>query len=135
MPGTLDGIEVNIPTVAGESTSDRAPNEDVQFRMSHPPKYPMSAIKAHQSGKIVLKVLVSETGEPISAEVNEADPPEAASIFADASIAATMQWRFNPGLRDGKPYAGYVLVPFTYTLTDDDEDDNAAPPVDANDKG
>ncbi|HEX4479634.1 MAG TPA: energy transducer TonB [Rudaea sp.] len=135
LPGALDGIEVNIPVATQESTSDRAPNEDLQFRMSHPPKYPPAAITAHQSGEIVLKVLISETGEPLSAEVASAKPAESEAIFADASISAVMQWHFNPGLRDGKPYQGYALVPFTYTLTDDDEDDKSASPPDAKNNG
>ncbi len=122
MPDALDAITVRIPLATADAPSeDHGPNENVQFRMSRPPKYPQSAIRAHQSGKIVLKVLVSATGEPVSAEVNEATPPEAEAIFADASISAVMQWRFNPGLHDGKPFEGYVLVPFTYSLTDDDE--------------
>ena len=134
IPGALDGITVHIPQSTADAVpADSAPNEDVHFRMSRPPKYPLAAIKAHQMGKIVLKVLVSETGEPVSAEVDSATPPEAEAIFADASIAATMQWRFNPGLRDGKPYAGYVLVPFTYSLTDDD--DKPAAPSSAKDNG
>jgi TonB family protein len=87
----------------------------------HPPKYPIAAIAAKQTGHIVLKVLVSAAGEPESAEVNEAKPPEAEQAFADSSIAAVMQWRFNPGMKDGEPVPGYVLIPFEYNLTDDDE--------------
>ena len=72
----------------------------------------------------MLKVLVSAAGEPESAEVNEADAAGSAqAIFADASISAVMQWRFNPGSsRRRSRSAGYVLIPFTYSLTDDDED-------------
>ena len=134
LSGALDAITVRIPQMTADvAPADQAPNEDVQFRMSMPPKYPTAAIKAHQSGKIVLKVLISETGEPLSATVETATPPEAEAIFADASIAAVMNWRFNPGLHDGKPYEGYALVPFTYALTDDD--DKALVPAGGKDNG
>jgi bla regulator protein BlaR1 len=132
VPGALEAISVRVPQSTAEAAPiDQAPNEDVNFRMSRPPKYPTAAIKAHQSGKIVLKVLISESGEPLSAAVETATPPEAEAIFADDSISAVMQWRFNPGLRDGKPYEGYALVPFTYSLTDDDEE-SASPQADDN---
>jgi hypothetical protein len=44
---------------------------------------------------------------------------ETDQIFAGSSIAAAMQWVFTPGIRDGKPQGGYVLVPFTYSLRQD----------------
>jgi bla regulator protein BlaR1 len=117
--GALDAIVVELPGAVAKM-EDTMPSEDAGYRMSNPPKYPLNAIAAKQSGKIVLKVLVSATGEPEAAELYEAEPPEAAQIFADASIAAVMQWSFNPGMHEGKPASGYVLVPFTYRVTDDD---------------
>ncbi len=134
IPGALDAISIRSPQATADAEQvDHAPNEDIQFRASRPPKYPVAVIKAHQSGKIVLKVLISEAGEPLSASIESATPPEAEAAFADASISAVMNWRFNPGMHDGKPYEGYALVPFTYSLTDDDND--SAEPSATDDKG
>jgi TonB family protein len=120
--GELDPIEVASTSPLQTADDYSGPSENVDFRKMHPPKYPLAAIKAKQTGHIVLKVLVSSTGEPESAEVYEAKPAEASQAFADSSIAAVMQWRFNPGTRDGAPVAGYVLIPFDYNITDDDDD-------------
>ena len=35
-----------------------------------------------------------------------------------AAIDAVRNWVFNPGLRDGKPVQGYVLVPISFKLSD-----------------
>jgi TonB family protein len=115
----LNAILVRTMNYQARETGDKAPSENVEFRRMDPPRYPPQAIAAKQSGKIVLKVLVDNEGVPQSAEVFKSEPPEAEQIFAGSSIAAAMQWMFTPGLHDGKPQGGYVLVPFTYTLTDD----------------
>ena len=119
--GELDPIEVESAIAVAAADDYSGPTENVDFRRMHPPKYPLAAIKARQTGHIVLKMLVSAAGEPESAEVYEAKPAEAAQVFGDSAIATAMQWRFNPGMRDGKPVAGYVLVPFDYNITDDDD--------------
>jgi bla regulator protein blaR1 len=119
--GELEPIEVESANAVLAAADYSAPTENVDFRKMHPPAYPTAAIKAKRSGHVVVKVLVSAAGEPESAEMYEAEPPEASLAFADSSIAAVMQWRFNPGMRDGEPVPGYVLIPFDYNITDDDE--------------
>jgi TonB family protein len=118
-PGTLDAIRVSPPDEPGVASADRPPTEDVTFRDMHPPHYPSEAVQQKQSGDLVFKVLVDEHGAPQAVDVEKSNPPEAARIFTQASIEAIMQWRFNPGLKDGKPFAGYVLVPITFALHDD----------------
>jgi TonB family protein len=117
--GTLDAIRVSPPD-ADAQASDIPASEDVSYRKSTPPAYPVDAIKAHQEGKIVLKVHVDEHGDPESASVFQAQPPEAEATFGNASITAVMHWKFNPALRANKAVAGDVLVPFTYSLTETD---------------
>ncbi len=115
MGGQLDPIEIESTNAVLANGDYAGPTENVDYRRLQPPRYPTAALQAHQTGRIVLKVLVSAAGEPESAEVYEAKPAEAAQAFADSSIAAVMQWRFNPGMKDGEPVPGYVLIPFDYT--------------------
>ena len=100
--------------------SDTSPTQDVTFRHSDAPKYPKAAIDAHQSGKLILKVQVDEKGDVQFAEVEKADPPEAKGVFAESSVAAVMQWKFNPAKKNGKPVSGWVRVPIDFTLDDDE---------------
>jgi len=95
------------------------PTENTSFRQMQPPAYPRAAIDAHQSGHIMLRVHVDEQGMPRAAQIAEAEPVEAGPAFSAASIAAAMQWRYNPGTIDGRPAAGDVAVPIDFTLTDD----------------
>lgn len=117
--GTLDAIRVGPPAEPKAVMIDASPSEDVQYRKMFPPKYPAAAVAAKKSAKIEVKVLIDEHGVPQSAEIYSSDPPEAEQYFADASIDAAMQWRFNPGVKDGKPHGGYALIPIAYSLKDD----------------
>jgi TonB family protein len=118
--GTLDAIRVSPVVDPVSSSADRPPTEDVTFREMHPPQYPAQAVKDKLSGDLVFKVLVDEHGAPQSVDVEKSNPPEAARIFAQTSLEAIMQWHFNPGVKDGQPQAGYVLVPITFALDDAD---------------
>ena len=35
-----------------------------------------------------------------------------------AAMDAVRNWVFNPGLKDGQPVQGWVLVPISFKLTD-----------------
>ncbi|HEY2395699.1 MAG TPA: TonB family protein [Rudaea sp.] len=118
--GTLDAIRVSPPDEPLAATANRPPTEDVTFRDMHAPKYPEEAVRNKQSAKLMFKVLVDEHGAPQSVDIEHSDPPAAEKIFAQASIDAIMQWRFNPAIKDGKPHDGYVEVPITFSLKDDE---------------
>ena len=116
---TLDAIRIAPPKNAEARAADRQPSENASFRMMHPPKYPDEAIQQKLSARLMFKILVGEDGVPQTIDVDRCDPPEAEKVFAQASIDAIRSWRFDPGLKDGKPYPGYVHVPIDFTLTDE----------------
>lgn len=112
----LDAIRISAAPASAKATHDASVSEDTSYRKAVPPKYPVDAIKTHQQGEIVLRVMVDADGNPVSAKVEKADPPEAEATFAQASIDAVMQWKFNPAEKDGRKIGGEVRVPFTYSL-------------------
>jgi TonB family protein len=97
-------------------TGDAPAEENTSYRRSFPPTYPQAALDAHQSGHVEIKVLVDEHGDPRSAEVASAIPPEIAAVFGPASVKTVMQWRFHPARKEGKPVSGYILVPIDFSL-------------------
>lgn len=98
--------------------ADAPPSENLSYRRMYPPKYPADAVRNHISGKVVLRVTVDETGAPTLAEVASVEPESSTHALADAAIAAAMQWRYNPALKNGKPTGGEVLVPVDFSLDD-----------------
>lgn len=120
--GTLEAIRVGPP----EAKTSAAKSEDIpvaeklDYRKLSPPVYPQSAIDAHQAGKLMLKVHVDADGKPTSIVVDTAEPPAAKDVFGEAAVAAVKTWEFTPRMKNGKAVAGDVLVPFAFTLTEDD---------------
>jgi protein TonB len=74
------------------------------------PVYPSKALKDRVRGVVVLRVLVSQNGEPLEVKVER----EARQDLTDAAIAAVKQWRFEPARKDGYRVRAYtrVRIPF-----------------------
>lgn len=63
------------------------------------PVYPLEALRAKKSGKVLLRYIVDPTGMVVEAAAIESSAPE----FAGAALAAIDAWRFKPATRAGKP--------------------------------
>jgi TonB family protein len=88
-----------------------------------PPKYPVEAARSGIAGKVVLLLDVDADGRVTGVQVEEATP---AGVFDANTVAAAWQWRFEPGLRDGRPVAGRRRVPVTFSLDYPDTEDRRA---------
>ena len=82
------------------------------------PTYPVSAIKRGISGIVRLKVLISEIGEVIEAEV--VSSPDPMKSLDRAALRAVRQWRFSPALKDGRPIRAWHSVPMDFSLKRED---------------
>ena len=94
---------------------DYGPSEDQSFRRIRPPRYPPQAVRQRQEGEVVLRILVSETGDPIQIEIERSSRHR---ILDRAAMDAVRSWKFNPGMRNGRPVQGWVLVPINFRLSD-----------------
>jgi protein TonB len=74
------------------------------------PVYPDKALKDRARGVVVLRVLVSQNGEPLEVKVERG----ARQDLTDAAVAAVKQWRFEPARKDGFRVRAYtrVRIPF-----------------------
>jgi TonB family protein len=117
-PGMLDTIRLSPPQEDALAQLDAPATENVEYRLMHPPKYPASAIKAHQQGDVVLKVHVDALGNPVEAGVAKTIPPGLSPELGNASIAAVMQWKFNPARKNGKAVDDWISVPITFSLNE-----------------
>jgi len=80
---------------------------------SPPPAYPREARSKGWTGRVSVRVLISELGTVQNIEIT------ASSGYAsldDAALKALRQWRFHPGYRDGHAVAAWVIVPVLFKL-------------------
>lgn len=77
------------------------------------PEYPTQARRLHQEGRVLVRLVVDEQGNPQACSVHKADPPD---VFDDAALRAARRFRFVPGRVDGHFVATLVLIPFVFNL-------------------
>lgn len=74
--------------------------------------YPEMSRRMGEQGRVVLRVLVNEKGQPEKVQV------QTSSGYArldEASRQASLRAQFKPYMEDGRPVAVYVLLPFSYS--------------------
>ena len=75
--------------------------------------YPRASRRAGEAGRVLLRVFVDEEGRPHHVQVSRS------SGFArldDAAVDALRKARFKPSIDNGRPVAGWALVPLTFEL-------------------
>ena len=85
--------------------------------------YPIEAERQQLQGEVIVKLLVSETGDVEAVEVVSGDP-----ILAQAAVAAARKWKFKPFIKGGKPVKASTKVPFDFAFSDKITD-KSPPPV------
>jgi TonB family protein len=103
------------PTIAAPQTQPVAEAPAVEetppkMRRVVKPVYPPAALISRIRGIVILRVLVSETGEPLEIEVVR---PVRAGL-TEAAVSAVRRWTFEPGRRDGVPVKAWTTVPIPF---------------------
>lgn len=80
------------------------------------PRYPVSAIRAHKTGLVVLRARYDAAGAVVSAE-QDADSPKVDEHLISAATAATKTWIFKPEVVGGNAIAGWALIPFCFSVS------------------
>jgi bla regulator protein blaR1 len=76
------------------------------------PRYPAVAAANKVGGKVVLILDVAADGSVSHVSVEKSEP---AGVFDAAAIEAAGKWTLKPTMEDGKPVAGRVRVPITFS--------------------
>ncbi len=79
------------------------------------PIYPEEARKARIEGDVVLEAIVDIDGKPVQIRVLQL--PAKGYGFEEAAIEAVEQWKFRPGMRNGKPVPVIFSVIVHFTIS------------------
>ncbi len=75
-----------------------------------PPGYPEAARAAGLEGRVILKIVISESGSVTSVQVMRGDP-----MLAQAAVEVVKGWKFSPAMLEGKPIAVFRIVPINFS--------------------
>lgn len=76
------------------------------------PEYPAKLLRAKVSGEAVIDFTINENGMVVDPAIARATDP----AFGESALAAARMWRFLPRVRDGRPVATKVAMPFLFKL-------------------
>jgi TonB family protein len=98
---------VETPVSATTATADGA---GARLKTIVHPIYPRAALQARVGGVVILRVIVSEEGEPVQVDVVQGVRPD----LNAAAVSAIKRCLFEPGRVDGRPVRSSttVSVPF-----------------------
>ena len=102
-----------VAVSAPASTGLKTITSGIEYIQTPQLVYPPMSLKMGEQGKVLLRVLVNESGKATQVQV------QTSSGYArldEAGRQAAMRAVFKPNLEDGRPVAAYVLVPFTFSL-------------------
>lgn len=77
------------------------------------PSYPAVSRRVGEEGRVMLRVLVSKSGD---AEQVQIESGSGFSRLDKAALDAVKKWRFIPAKRNNQPISAYVIVPIQFTL-------------------
>lgn len=77
--------------------------------------YPEDAKKAGIEGVVYVQANVDEKGNVTKASVTKSDAP----ALNNAALEAVRKWTFTPAMKDKKPVATTVTIPFKFKLQKD----------------
>lgn len=80
------------------------------------PAYPATAMAEKHEGRVMLKLLVRETGRAAEVSVEQSS---GYSELDAAAVAAVEQWQFSPGQQGSRPVASWIMVPVQFSLDDE----------------
>jgi len=90
----------------GDTPVDQSP----RFRATVSPRYPAQALRSRIGGTVILRVLVSDTGEAMDVAVVRQIHPE----LSAAAVKAVRGWEWQPALRNGRPVTAWTTVPIPF---------------------
>lgn len=93
--------------------ADRAPTVD-RSRPT-PVMYPKTSQVAGEEGKVVVAVLVSDSGAPMQATVYKSSGH---TDLDDAAMSTAMNWHYVPAIKGGETTEEWVTVGVDYKLPD-----------------
>lgn len=99
---------------AGEATVGFGTPSGPRFLHRAIPEYPFLARRRKMEGKVILAVIIDETGKLTKTEVIEASD----RTFVDASLEALKKSTFLPARRNGQPVTCKAILPIRFSLVD-----------------
>ncbi|MPZ45349.1 MAG: TonB family protein [Betaproteobacteria bacterium] len=89
------------------------PRFDAAYLKNPPPPYPAQSRRLGETGRVVLRVLVTAGGTPERVELRTSS---GSRRLDGAALKTVQRWKFIPARQGDTPVSAWVLIPILFTL-------------------
>jgi TonB family protein len=108
-PSTSESPKQTLPTTVGQLEDSKS----LVAIKTQKAVYPMQAQEKQIQGRVLLQVLIDETGNVEKVEAVEGNP-----VLVDAAVSAMKKWKFKPYIKDGKPVKVNIKLPMDFAFSE-----------------
>lgn len=108
MPSAVEPVPAPVPFTDAKF--------DAAYLNNPKPVYPPAARRRGETGTVLLRVQISESGEALMVEVKSSSGSESLDRSARETVA---KWKFAPARKGAHPVAAWVIVPIKFTLNEE----------------
>jgi protein TonB len=101
------------PTVQAPAPPKHIPASAVQYLEPPAPDYPHASRRLREAGRVLVRVYIDEAGLPRSVQMEQSSSH---ARLDDAAVVAVRHARFKPYTENGRPTAGWALIPLLFDL-------------------
>lgn len=112
-PGVGDGMSVTESNLTQAVQNSMDENRSPKVVSRGPLDYPVSAKASGVEGFVLVKVLVAENGSVQDVQLVESEPK---GFFEESALRSIRQWRFDPGMKNGKTMALWSSQKIVFSL-------------------
>jgi len=105
-----------VADVEERSSSDFQRDQQPAPIKKVPAVYPPDLKKKGIEGKVVVEFIVDYSGNVAEAYVID-ESKNAPWQFQYAAVVAVWQWKFRPGIKDGRPVSARMQLPFIFEMS------------------
>ena len=110
---TVASVATPAPPAPPAAPKVVLPSSDADYLSNPKPPYPPMSKRLNEQGKVVVRVLISSTGQPLKAELKQSSGYDR---LDQSALATVMKWRYVPGKRNGVAEDMAFNVPITFLL-------------------
>jgi len=91
----------------------RLPSSHANYLNNPQPPYPALSLRLHESGKVVVRVLIGKNGQALRGEVFQSSGFDR---LDNSALNAVLAWRYVPGKVDGQAQDMWFDIPISFKL-------------------
>ena len=113
MPFTTSSLDTGVDAKTTTSSEVRLPSSHAEYLNNPQPPYPALSLRMHETGQVVLRVLIGKNGQALRGDVFQTS---GFHRLDQSALKAVLSWRYVPGKVNGQAQDMWFDIPINFKL-------------------